>query len=96
MSNGRESLQHENDLKTILLGIQGVGKTNLIKIATGRKFEEEQNSTLSVSFFEKNLSISYFYHFNIIYNNFYFYYRQNDLFLFLKNTFLIFPFLNKP
>ena len=57
MSNGRESLQHENDLKTILLGIQGVGKTNLIKIATGRKFEEEQNSTLSVSFFEKNIVI---------------------------------------
>ena len=57
MSNGRESLQHENDLKTILLGIQGVGKTNLIKIATGRKFEEEQNSTLSVSFFEKKIVI---------------------------------------
>ena len=57
MSNGRESLQHENDLKTILLGIQGVGKTNLIKIATGRKFEEEENSTLSVSFFEKKIII---------------------------------------
>ena len=57
MSNGRESLQHENDLKTILLGIQGVGKTNLIKIATGRKFEKEQNSTLSVSFFEKKIVI---------------------------------------
>ena len=57
MSNGRESLQHENDLKTILLGIQAVGKTNLIKIATGRKFEEEQNSTLSVSFFEKKIVI---------------------------------------
>ena len=57
MSIGRESLTNENDLKTILLGIQGVGKTNLIKIATGKGFDEDEHSTLSVSFFEKKVII---------------------------------------
>ena len=57
MSAGRDSISHENDLKTILLGVQGVGKTNLIKIATGKKFDPEEKSSLSVSFFEKKVKI---------------------------------------
>ena len=46
------------DIKVILLGNAGVGKTNLINISLGNKFNEEEQTTTSASFFAKELEIN--------------------------------------
>ena len=45
-------------IKVILVGDPGVGKTNLINVAAGLKFNEEEATTLRASFLEKNLKIN--------------------------------------
>ena len=49
-----ESKKNQNlKIKAILLGESGVGKTNLINVAAGHKFEENSSSTYINSFVEK-------------------------------------------
>ena len=43
-------MSDEDDLKVILLGESGVGKTNLINRAMGQDFNEEEISTTGSSF----------------------------------------------
>ena len=45
------------DLKAILLGSSGVGKTNLINTCVGLKFDEKFESTSSGSYMQKNMMI---------------------------------------
>ena len=40
----------EEEIKVILLGNTGVGKTNLINIATGNKFNEDEKATAAASY----------------------------------------------
>lgn len=63
-----ETLDHtkKNDLKIILLGESGVGKTNLINVVMGKQFEQNTLSSQSGSYFEgsydsKELGKSYVY-----------------------------------
>ena len=44
----------KNDLKIILLGETGVGKTNLINVVMGKQFEQNSLSSQSGSYFEGN------------------------------------------
>ena len=46
-----------DDLKVILLGESGVGKTNLINIAMGEEFNDEEVSTTGSSFSLKKLTL---------------------------------------
>lgn len=48
----------ENEIKIILLGDSGVGKTSLINMALGRKFVENQMSTMLLSFTPKKVLIN--------------------------------------
>ena len=50
-------MSEEDDLKIILLGESGVGKTNLINIATGLDFNPEEVTTSGSSFSNKKLNI---------------------------------------
>ena len=43
--------------KLILLGDSGVGKTNLINVTIGKKFQENDNVTITASFVEKTFEI---------------------------------------
>jgi small GTP-binding protein len=47
----------DNEIKVILLGNSGVGKTNIINIVTGGKFEENEKTTSSASFAVKKMKI---------------------------------------
>ena len=48
----------DRGIKVILLGESGVGKTNLIRVAMGKNFDPNENSTLTSSFFEEQISIN--------------------------------------
>ena len=48
----------DRGIKVILLGESGVGKTNLIRVAMGKNFDPNENSTLASSFFEEQISIN--------------------------------------
>ena len=49
-----EELEEEgNEIKVILVGEPGTGKTSLINVAIGQEFKEESNSTLSSTFVPK-------------------------------------------
>jgi len=50
-------MSDEDDLKVILLGESGVGKTNLINRAMGQDFNEEEISTTGSSFSLKKIKI---------------------------------------
>ena len=50
-------VQQGNEMKVILLGNSGVGKTNLIKTTMGFDFEEDTNTTISGTFSQKPLTI---------------------------------------
>ena len=47
----------DNEIKVILLGNSGVGKTNIINIVTGGKFEEYEKTTSSASFAVKKMKV---------------------------------------
>ena len=48
----------DRGIKVILLGEAGVGKTNLIRVAMGKPFEKEENSTISSTFFENEVVLN--------------------------------------
>ena len=48
----------EEDIKVILIGDSGVGKTNLINVSLGRTFNEKENSSLSASYSKKVITIN--------------------------------------
>ena len=45
--------------KVIFLGESGVGKSSLIKISVGEKFENEYSSTMSLTFFPKQIKYNH-------------------------------------
>ena len=45
-----EEFDVEDAIKIVLLGESGVGKTNLINVATGKPFDKNSNSSISSSF----------------------------------------------
>ena len=54
-----ENKEEKDDrIKVILVGEPGVGKTNLINVSAGLKFNEEEKSTLRASFLEKRMNIN--------------------------------------
>ena len=52
------SIESEKQIKAILLGNSGVGKTNLINTCTGFNFEEDYESTSCCSYRQKILEIN--------------------------------------
>ena len=52
------SEENEIELKAILLGDSGVGKTNLINTCVGLEFKDVLNTTLSGSYIQKELTIN--------------------------------------
>ena len=53
MENNNNTFKETKEIKVILLGESGVGKTNLINVSVGENFEERQGSTCSASFVSK-------------------------------------------
>ena len=49
--------QKKNELKVILLGNSGVGKTNLINTSMGNNFDEESQTTTTATFSQKEIKI---------------------------------------
>ena len=47
----------QNDIKIILIGNSGVGKTNLIRVAVDKGFNEIEESSLTTSFSRKKITI---------------------------------------
>ena len=45
------------EIKTILVGMTGTGKTNIINALTGKKFEENKFSTTTSSFIDKTITL---------------------------------------
>ena len=39
--------EEKGSIKAILIGNEGVGKTNLIKVSTGGEFNEDEKTTIS-------------------------------------------------
>ena len=56
-------MSEENNIKIILVGSSGTGKTNIIKAITNSPFSEDTSSTLTSAFVAKNMKIG-----NKIYN----------------------------
>ena len=56
MSNEEDDTP-DNEIKIILLGNSGVGKTNIINVVTGGKFSEDERTTSSASFSQKIMEI---------------------------------------
>ena len=46
--------EERKEIKVILLGESGVGKTNLIQVAMDKPFEKERESTLITSFYQND------------------------------------------
>ena len=57
MSKKNEKREDQQVIKVILLGESGVGKTNLIKIAAGKHFNDIEPTTSNSSFYEIKLQI---------------------------------------
>ena len=45
-------MEDDRGIKVVLLGEAGVGKTNLIRVSTGKEFDKNENSTISSSYYE--------------------------------------------
>ena len=58
MSEHISNESQPDDIKVILVGNSGVGKTSLINIVTGREFNEHEKTTQGSSFSEKNITIN--------------------------------------
>ena len=54
----KEKNDKNSEIKAILIGETGVGKTNLINVAVGLKFVENKDATFSNSFVEKKFEIN--------------------------------------
>ena len=52
-----EEVEEKESIKVILIGDTGVGKTNLINVASGRKFDENERSTLTASYVKVEVNI---------------------------------------
>ena len=50
-------MTEEINIKVILIGSSGTGKTNIIRAITNSSFDEDNNSTLASSFVAKNINI---------------------------------------
>ena len=57
-SKKTKKAKNEHDIKAILLGESGVGKTNLINVSIGESFSEDTSTTYSNSFVEKPFVIN--------------------------------------
>lgn len=53
----RKKNQKEIEVKVILIGEAGVGKTNLINVSTGMKFDEKTKPTISSTFVRNEFTI---------------------------------------
>ena len=53
-----EEAEEKESIKVILIGDTGVGKTNLINVASGREFNENEGSTLTASYVKKEFNIN--------------------------------------
>lgn len=49
-------MSDDRGIKVVLLGEAGVGKTNLIRVAMGKSFETNMNSTIASSFYEAQIN----------------------------------------
>ena len=60
MSQNEDEEEEEktNEIKVILIGDSGVGKTNLINKALGKRFNETENVTAAANFSVKNMTIN--------------------------------------
>ena len=47
----------KNEIKVILIGDSGVGKTNIIRLAIGKRFSSNQEPSLTLSFSRKEIKI---------------------------------------
>ena len=47
-----------NNIKVILVGMSGTGKTNIIRALVDKSFQNDSESTLTSSFVNKNISIN--------------------------------------
>jgi small GTP-binding protein len=45
------------EIKAILVGRSGVGKTNLIRVSMGKPFDKNENSTISSSYYENDIVV---------------------------------------
>ena len=45
------------NIKVIIIGSSGTGKTNIIKAATNKPFDDDNNTTLASSFVSKSINI---------------------------------------
>ena len=52
-----EEVEEKESIKVILIGDTGVGKTNLINVASGREFDENEKSTFTASYVKKEINI---------------------------------------
>ena len=48
-------MSNDRGIKVILLGETGVGKTNLIRVAMGKKFEKNIDATVSSAFYDSKI-----------------------------------------
>ena len=53
-----DDINKDKEIKTILLGDAGVGKTNIINRVTGKKFNDDEKSTEAASFSVKIITIN--------------------------------------
>ena len=53
----KDNDEEDDEIKVILLGDHGVGKTNLINTCAGLEFEEKTNATIGGSSIEKSIKI---------------------------------------
>ena len=51
-------MSDDRGIKVVLLGESGVGKTNLIRVAMGKPFDKNENSTISSSYFENDIVVT--------------------------------------
>ena len=58
MENDDENELQKNEIKVILLGNSGVGKTSIINVVTGGKFDENINATISASYVMKKINVN--------------------------------------
>ena len=51
-------MEDDRGIKVVLLGESGVGKTNLIRVSTGKGFEKNENSTITSAYYEDEAYIN--------------------------------------